>query len=72
MRLVEELGYVEVVRRLDEYLREPKLPFFLWLRLVVGERLLKVHRHHLGAQMRDTGRARGVLVRFTSVCSLDP
>ena len=48
-------AYVEVVERLDEYLRDPKLPFFLWLRLVVGERLLKLHRHHLGAQLRDAG-----------------
>jgi RNA polymerase sigma-70 factor (ECF subfamily) len=49
-------GYVDVTRRLDEYLREPRLPLFLWLRLVVGERLLKLHRQHLGAQMRDAGR----------------
>jgi RNA polymerase sigma-70 factor (ECF subfamily) len=49
-------AYVEVVERLDEYLRDPQLPFFLWLRLVVGERLLRLHRHHLGARMRDAGR----------------
>jgi RNA polymerase sigma-70 factor (ECF subfamily) len=49
-------AYVDVVERLDEYLRDPKLPFFLWLRLVVGERLLKLHRHHLGTKMRDAGR----------------
>src|SRR5438105_1239240 len=49
-------AYVEVAERLEEYLRDPKLPFFLWLRLVVGERLLKLHRHHLGTQMRDAGR----------------
>src|SRR5215468_3903778 len=49
-------AYVEVAQRLEEYLRDPKLPFFLWLRLVVGERLLKLHRHHLGTQMRDAGR----------------
>ena len=48
-------AYVEVVTRLEEYLREPRLPLFLWLRLVVGERLLKLHRHHLGTQMRDAG-----------------
>ena len=47
---------LEAVARLDEYLREPRLPFFLWLRLVVGERLMKLHRHHLGTQMRDVGR----------------
>jgi RNA polymerase sigma-70 factor (ECF subfamily) len=48
-------AYVEVVRRLDEYLSKPSYPLFLWLRLIVGERLLKLHRHHLGTQMRDAG-----------------
>jgi RNA polymerase sigma-70 factor (ECF subfamily) len=47
---------VDVAERLEEYLRDPKLPFFLWLRLVVGERLVRLHRQHLGAQMRDAGR----------------
>jgi RNA polymerase sigma-70 factor (ECF subfamily) len=46
-------AYVAAVGRLDEYLREPNYPLFLWLRLIVGERLLKLHRHHLGTQMRD-------------------
>ena len=46
---------VEVVTRLDEYLSAPSYPLFLWLRLIVGERLLKLHRHHLGTQMRDAG-----------------
>lgn len=49
-------AYVEVVERLEEYLRDPKLPLFLWLRLVVGERLVRLHRHHLGTQMRDASR----------------
>lgn len=48
-------AYLDVSTRLDEYLRDPKLPLFLWLRLVVGDRLMKVHRHHLGAQMRAAG-----------------
>jgi RNA polymerase sigma-70 factor (ECF subfamily) len=46
-------AFVDVVGRLDEYLRDPRYPLFLWLRLIVGERLLKLHRHHLGTQMRD-------------------
>jgi RNA polymerase sigma-70 factor (ECF subfamily) len=48
-------AYVDVVGRLNEYLSEPNYPLFLWLRLIVGERLLKLHRHHLGTQMRDAG-----------------
>jgi RNA polymerase sigma-70 factor (ECF subfamily) len=49
-------AYVQVAGRLQEYLHNPKLPFFLWLRLVVGEQLVLLHRHHLGTQMRDAGR----------------
>src|SRR5205814_2568767 len=49
-------AYLEIARRLEEYLREPRLPLFLWLRLVVGERLTALHRHHLGTHMRDAGR----------------
>src|SRR5579885_1024245 len=47
--------YVDVMARLDEYLSEPRFPLYLWLRLLVGQRLMKLHRHHLGAQMRDAG-----------------
>jgi RNA polymerase sigma-70 factor (ECF subfamily) len=49
-------AYVEVMRRLDEYLHEPALPLFLWMRLMVGERLTLLHRRHLGTRMRDAGR----------------
>jgi RNA polymerase sigma-70 factor (ECF subfamily) len=49
-------AYLEVCQRLPDYFRNPALPFFLWLRLVVGERLTDLHRHHLGAQMRDASR----------------
>jgi RNA polymerase sigma-70 factor (ECF subfamily) len=53
---VVQEAYLEAATRLDEYLRDPKLPLFLWLRFVVGERLAKLHRRHLGAQMRAAGR----------------
>jgi RNA polymerase sigma-70 factor, ECF subfamily len=48
--------YLQVAQRLDEYLRDPKLPLFLWLRLVAGEHLINLQREHLGAQMRDARR----------------
>jgi RNA polymerase sigma-70 factor (ECF subfamily) len=48
-------AYVEVAERLDQYLNDPKLPLFLWLRLIVGERLTRLHRQHLGTRMRDAG-----------------
>ena len=32
------------------------MPFFLWLRLEVGQKLLDVHRFHLNTKMRDAGQ----------------
>ncbi len=46
-------AYLEIASRLAEYLSKPHLPLFLWLRLVVGEHIINLHRHHLGTQMRD-------------------
>src|SRR5262249_52855760 len=31
-------------------------PFFLWLRFLTGQKLVTLHRHHLGRQMRAAGR----------------
>jgi RNA polymerase sigma-70 factor, ECF subfamily len=53
--IVQE-AFLEASRRLDEYLREPRLPFFLWLRCLTGQKLLFLHRHHLGVQCRDARR----------------
>jgi RNA polymerase sigma-70 factor (ECF subfamily) len=47
---------LEAAERLAEYLRNPTMPFFLWLRLITGQRILALHRRHLGAQMRAAGR----------------
>jgi RNA polymerase sigma-70 factor (ECF subfamily) len=47
---------LDAVRRLPEYLDNPAMPFFLWLRFLVGQRLIDEHRRHLGAQARDAGR----------------
>ena len=49
-------AYIDVAEKLPEYAQRSALPFSLWLRMVVGERLLRIHRHHLGAAMRDVGR----------------
>jgi RNA polymerase sigma-70 factor (ECF subfamily) len=47
---------LDASRRLDEYRRDPTMPFFLWLRYLTGQRLLEQHRRLLGAQGRDAGR----------------
>jgi RNA polymerase sigma-70 factor (ECF subfamily) len=53
--IVQE-AFLEVSRKLADYLREPKLPFYLWLRLLTGQKLALTHRQHLGVQARDAGR----------------
>src|SRR5262249_12022548 len=49
-------AHLEATARLREYARDPAMPWFLWLRFLVGQQLLTVHRRHLGAQARDAGR----------------
>ena len=49
-------AFLDAVRRLDEYVREPVLPFFLWLRNLTALKLAEVHRRHLGTQLRDADR----------------
>jgi RNA polymerase sigma-70 factor (ECF subfamily) len=48
--------YLDAHARLVDYLRDPKLPFFLWLRYLTGHHLGRLHRDHLGRQVRDAGR----------------
>jgi RNA polymerase sigma-70 factor (ECF subfamily) len=49
-------AYLEATARLAEYLRDPSMPFFLWLRFLTGQKLVTLHRHHLGVQMRNAGQ----------------
>ncbi len=49
-------AYLDLAKRATDYLDQPALPFFLWLRLLTGQRLLAIHRQHLGAKMRSVGQ----------------
>jgi RNA polymerase sigma-70 factor (ECF subfamily) len=49
-------AYVEICKKLADYLRAPDLPFYLWLRLLTGQKLTLAHRQHLGVQARDASR----------------
>ena len=63
-------AYLDLAARLADYARDRPMPPFLWLRLVTGQRLPQVHRHHLGAALRDAGREvslyRGALPQASS------
>jgi RNA polymerase sigma-70 factor (ECF subfamily) len=62
---------IDVVQRAREYLANPSMPVFLWLRWITGQRLLALHRRHLGSKMRDVGMEvslqHGALPHATSV-----
>ncbi|MBY0228011.1 MAG: sigma-70 family RNA polymerase sigma factor [Gemmataceae bacterium] len=48
-------AFLDAQRRLGEYLDKPSLPFDVWLRLLAGQRVVELHRQHLGAQKRSAG-----------------
>jgi RNA polymerase sigma-70 factor (ECF subfamily) len=64
-------AYLDLARRFPEYARDPAVPFYLWLRALTGQRLIDLHRQHLGAKMRDAGLEvslyRGALPQASSV-----
>jgi RNA polymerase sigma-70 factor (ECF subfamily) len=69
---VVQEAYLDVAQQLPSYVEKREdLSFFLWLRMVTGQRMMRVHRQHLGAEMRDARREvslhRGALPRATSV-----
>jgi RNA polymerase sigma-70 factor (ECF subfamily) len=49
-------SFLEISKKLPEYVQQPALPFFLWLRHMTGLKLAEVHRRHLGTQLRDADR----------------
>src|SRR6516162_10892226 len=53
---VVQEAYLAVRGKFAQYSADPHLPFFLWLRLEVGQKLIDVHRFHLGTKMRDAGQ----------------
>jgi RNA polymerase sigma-70 factor (ECF subfamily) len=48
--------FLEAQKRLREYLRDPSMAFFLWLRLIAIQKVLETHRRHLDAKKRDARR----------------
>ena len=49
-------AYLDASNRLPAYAANPEMPFPLWLKFLTLQRLIALHRHHLGAAMRDAGR----------------
>ena len=44
--------YLEAFNRLPKYLQQQGMPFYLWLHWIAREKVLGLHRRHLGAEKR--------------------
>ncbi|MEM6365530.1 MAG: sigma-70 family RNA polymerase sigma factor [Planctomycetota bacterium] len=49
-------AFVEAWKKLPQFLSEPKMTFFLWLRSITTNKLMALHRFHLGTEQRSAGR----------------
>jgi RNA polymerase sigma-70 factor (ECF subfamily) len=68
---VVQEAYLAVRGKFPHYSADPHLPFFQWLRLEVGQKLVDVHHRQLGTRMCDAGQEvslhRGSLPPLTSL-----
>jgi RNA polymerase sigma-70 factor (ECF subfamily) len=68
---VMQEAFIEVHKRFADYVKNPTTPLFLWLRLVTGQKLVDLHRFHLGVQARDAAQEvslyRGALPQASSI-----
>lgn len=53
---VVQEAFIDATRRFPDFAEERAVPFFLWLRYLVVQKLAELHRHHLGVKARDVGR----------------
>lgn len=56
---------LEANTRLADYLRDPRLPFHLWLRQLARDHIIDMHRRHRGAQRRSLDREQPLAVPGT-------
>jgi RNA polymerase sigma-70 factor (ECF subfamily) len=49
-------SFLNAAQRVPHFLEGPPIPFFIWLRQVVLQRVVEVHRFHLGASKRSANR----------------
>ena len=49
-------AFLAASQRLSHYAESPATSPFIWLRMIVNQTLIDLHRQHLGAQKRDANR----------------
>ncbi len=65
-------AYLAAADRVEHFAGDSSKSFYVWLRMIVTQTMVDVHRRHLGAQMRDADREvpihGGRLPEATSSC----
>lgn len=49
-------AFLDMAGRIGDYLDDPAVPFYVWLRFLTVQRLQMIQRAHLGARMRDVSK----------------
>jgi len=64
-------AYIECAKRFGEYQKNSSMPLYLWVRFLTFQKLIDLHRHHLGTKIRDASQEvalyRGALPQASSV-----
>ncbi len=65
--------WLEVSGRIADWLADPRMPFFVWVRFIAAQRLQKLRRYHVGAKKRSLEQqvGLGAFARATSVALTD-
>ena len=62
--------YLDATNKVTHYLQDPGVSLFVWLRGLTFDRLLKLQRHHLGAERRAAERELRLPERSSAVLAL--
>jgi len=62
---------LEASGRLADYLRDPAMPFHLWLRSMARDRIIDMHRRHRAAEKRSVEKERPLHAHFGDRSSME-
>ncbi|MBV9122390.1 MAG: sigma-70 family RNA polymerase sigma factor [Planctomycetes bacterium] len=62
---------LEVSRRLPDYLKNPAMPFHLWLRSIAQDHIIDAHRRHRQAQRRSIDREQPIFSGLADQSSVE-
>ncbi len=64
--------FLDAAQHVDRFIDQPELPLVVWLRIMTSQRLIDLHRRHLGAKKRNAGQDvslhQPALYEATSAC----